>query len=406
VIVESKPPRPSHPVTFLILFLPFGALFGYVSVALAYGLTRAGVSVGEVAALVALGLFPHTWKVLWAPVVDTTFTNKRWYLASAVTTGLCLLATAAVPLRANELPLLAVLVLMFNITGTFMGMSAESLMAHTTPRSQKGRAAGWSQAGNVGGAGLGGGAALWLTEHYASWTAGAALGLTCIACCAALLFLSEPPPNHRAPRLIPSLVNVGRDVWRVARSRLGFLALVLLFLPTGSGAASNLWAAIASGWHATADTVALVNGVLGGVISMVGCLIGGRLCDLMDRKMAYCAFGVALGLCALFMAIAPRTPSMFVVFTCVYAFINGFIYAGFSSVVLEAIGAGAAATKYNLFASLANMPTAYMTVIEGWTQTRWGSGTMLVIEAVLGVAGVLLFLVIAAAVRTRDVLAS
>jgi PAT family beta-lactamase induction signal transducer AmpG len=121
VIVESKLPRPSHPVAFLILFLPFGALFGYVSVALAYGLTRAGVSVGEVAALVALGLFPHTWKVLWAPIVDTTFTNKRWYLVSAVTTGLCLLATAGVPLNAKELPLLAALVLIFNITGTLWG---------------------------------------------------------------------------------------------------------------------------------------------------------------------------------------------------------------------------------------------------------------------------------------------
>ncbi len=406
MIVQTEPARGSHPVAFLILFLPFGALFGYVSVALAYGLTRAGVSVEGVAALVALGLFPHTWKVFWAPVVDTTFTNKRWYLASAVITGLCLLATASVPLRANELPLLAVLVLMFNITGTFMGMSAESLMAHTTPRSQKGRVAGWSQAGNVGGAGLGGGAALWLAEHYASWTAGAALGLTCIACCTALLFVSEPPHHHRAPRLIPSIMNVGSDVWRIARSGLGFLALVLLFLPAGSGAASNLWAAIASNWHATADIVALVNGVLGGVIAMVGCLIGGRLCDLMDRKMAYCAFGVALALCALFMAAAPRTPSMFVVFTCIYAFINGLIYAGFSSVALEAIGAGAAATKYNLFACLANLPTAYMTVIEGWAQTRWGSGTMLVIEAVLGVAGVLLFLAVAAGVRTRNIFAS
>jgi hypothetical protein len=47
-----------------------------------------------------------------------------------------------------------------------------------------------------------------------------------------------------------------------------------------------------------------------------------------------------------------------------------------------------------------------MTVIEGWAQTRWGSGTMLVIDAVLGVAGVLLFLVIAAHVRTRSILAS
>ena len=60
-----------------------------------------------------------------------------------------------------------------------------------------------------------------------------------------------------------------------------------------------------------------------------------------------------------------------------YALITGLTYAGFSAVVLEAIGLGAAATKYNVFASLSNMPIAYMTVIEGWAQTRWNVSGML-----------------------------
>jgi len=34
------------------------------------------------------------------------------------------------------------------------------------------------------------------------------------------------------------------------------------------------------------------------------------------------------------------------------------------------------------------MPITYMTLIEGQAQARWGSGGMLVTEAVLGVAGV------------------
>ena len=60
-----------------------------------------------------------------------------------------------------------------------------------------------------------------------------------------------------------------------------------------------------------------------------------------------------------------------------YALITGLTYAGFSAVVLEAIGLGAAATKYNAFASLSNMPIAYMTVVEGWAQARWNVGGML-----------------------------
>jgi len=71
-----------------------------------------------------------------------------------------------------------------------------------------------------------------------------------------------------------------------------FIALILCFLPIGSGAASNLWSAISKDWSASADTVALIVGVIGGLLSAIGCLIGGWICDLMDRKKGYILFGV------------------------------------------------------------------------------------------------------------------
>ena len=42
---------------------------------------------------------------------------------------------------------------------------------------------------------------------------------------------------------------------------MGFVALFLCFLPIGSGAASNLWSAVAADWKASADAVAMVTGV-------------------------------------------------------------------------------------------------------------------------------------------------
>jgi hypothetical protein len=36
-----------------------------------------------------------------------------------------------------------------------------------------------------------------------------------------------------------------------------------------------------------------------------------------------------------------------------------------AQVIVDAIGLGAAATKYNVFASLSNMPIAYMTLVAG-----------------------------------------
>jgi hypothetical protein len=87
--------------------------------------------------------------------------------------------------------------------------------------------------------------------------------------------------------------------------------------------------------------------------------------------------------------------------TLTYALITGLTYAGFSAVVLEAIGRGAAATKYNVFASLSNIPIAYMTVVDGWARTRWNEGAMLYVEAVIGVAALLVFIAVATTTRRR-----
>ncbi len=97
-VTDAAPkPRDAHPVLFLILFLPLGITNGYVVVTLSYILSHAGVGVGAIAALVAWSLFPQTWKVVWAPIVDATLNNKLWFLLSAIVIGAGMIATALVP---------------------------------------------------------------------------------------------------------------------------------------------------------------------------------------------------------------------------------------------------------------------------------------------------------------------
>src|SRR5205823_10773937 len=63
---------------------------------------------------------------------------------------------------------------------------------------------------------------------------------------------------------------------------------------------------------------------------------------------------------------------------------------------LEAIGLGAAATKYNLFASLSNIPIGYMTLVDGWAHTQGGAGAMLEAEAAICLTGIVVFMAAAA----------
>src|SRR5262249_12737630 len=114
------------------------------------------------------------------------------------------------------------------------------------------------------------------------------------------------------------------------------------------------------------------------------------------RKFAYALFGVFLSVGALMMAAASRSAAMFVTFTLLYALVQGLNYASFSAVVLEAIGGGAAPTKYSLYASFSNVPIAYMTIVDGWAYGRWHAGGLLAADAMAGLLGVAVFAVAAA----------
>jgi len=391
------PDRSTHPGAFLLLLFPFGASSGYVGVTLGYLLAHRGVSVAAIAGLSALSLLPQTWKFAWAPLVDTTLTPKTWYAIGAFATGGLIALTGLIPISASGLPLIEALVFTFSLASSLLGMATEALAAHATEDAKKGRVGGWLQAGNLGGAGIGGGLGLWIAQHSGiAWLSPVSVGALCASCSLALLIVFERERRVRRTSYFQDLLDVLKDVWEIARSRKGYLALVILFLPIGTGAASNLWSAIAQDWHATADTVALVNGTLGGVVSTFACLAGGYVCDWMDRKAAYGLFGVLTAVCAVAMAVAPRTENMFVLFVLLYAAVLGGAFAAFSAVTLDAIGRGAAATKYNLMASISNVPIAYMTIVDGWAQTKWGSGGMLLVEAAIGVlavAGFALFVV-------------
>jgi MFS family permease len=371
---------------FGILCLPFGASSGFLTVTIGYLAARAEISKTDFATLAAIGLLPHTWKFLWAPVVDATLSRHRWYtLANVVTAGsLCVIGL--VPISESTLSILGYLFFAQNVATTFVGMATEGLLAETTTERTRGRAAGWFQAGNLGGAGLGGGAALFVAEHVSGFWAASSLGLACLACTIALFYVPEPA-SHASKKLLVGITGAVQDLWSVVRSRAGLLCLALCILPICHGAAANLWSACADDFGASADMVAVVNGTVQGIAAAVGCLLGGLLSDRMNRKLAYAVAAMLLIVAAVGMAAAPRVPSMYATFVLLYSIATGVAYGTFTGFVLEVIGRGAVATKYNIFASVSNMPLAYMGMVDGWAYDRWGLGQMLLVEAGAGVLG-------------------
>lgn len=387
--------RSPHPSVWMLLNLPFGATAGFVGVTIAYLARQQGLGDAAIAGLVAINTLPHTFKFFWAPIPDTTFTRRGWYVVANVVSTVTLIVLGFVPVTVGTTALLKTLILANSVAVTFLGMSVEGLLAHVVSDDERGRASGWLQAGNLGGSGIGGGVALWLAQRVGAQVAVVTVALSLLACSLALLTVHEPPAG-RQPSLLASLRSVVHDVFdTLVQSRTGLLAMILCFLPAGAAAASALFAAMADRWQTSADAVALYTGVLGGLVAAVGCMAGGWLSDRMDRKAAYALTGVFLGLTGIGMYLGPRTELGYGVFTLTYQFGSGLAYGAFTGFVLEAIGRGAVATKYNALASLSNIPIWYMTQVNGWASERWNAGIMLLVDAATEIGGALLFLFIA-----------
>lgn len=385
------------PVLYAILFLPFGATSGFVAIVLGYVGKQGGLSVGQVGSLVTFGLLPQTWKFLWAPASDALWTRKGWYLLSSIVCAVTVAAMGFAPLNQQTLGMFEAVAFVNSLASTFLAMSIESMMAHGTSPAERGRAGGWSQAGNLAGGGIGGGLGLYLwTRMPVPWMATTLLGLTMILPALALLAVSEPPRDDSTP-LGPRVAAIVRDLVVVLRSRSGFLAAFLCLMPAGACAAGGLFSAIAPDWGASAELVGWTNGTLSGLVMAAGSLLGGRLSDAMDRKRAYVVCAALAAAVAAGMWLTPRAPWSYVFYGLLYAFASGLCYGAYAAFVLEAIGGGAAATKYNAFASVANIPIAYMTKIDGWAADRFGSARMMLIDALAGVAGIILFIAMAAA---------
>ncbi len=428
-----------HPAVFLLVILPFGASFGYVSVALNYlAVNREHVPVAAFAKVIAAAFFVHGIKFLWAPVVDKTLTKRTWYLIALGLTVAGTLASSVMPLGESTLPALTLVVVASQLGLTLMGMACENFLGDL-PDGEKGRASGWYQAGNFIGLGLGGDLALELSSKLPhGWMVGAVMGALMLPCALALIWIPEPPRHEgslllalkgllldlvgllvelrwdrqRHPGPLAALrerlartTPAGRQALTVALNVLGITGLMICLSPVGSGAAANLWPSIATDWHASQQMVARVTGAFGGLAGGLGALLGGVLADRLNRRLAYALAGFVTALTATSMAFGPRTDWAYAAFTLLYALFNGMAFAAFSAFVLETIGQGSVATKYNIFASLANIAIGYMTRIDSSAYARPlpqalkdHASTMLFTDAgctLLGIVGLLLMVAVA-----------
>jgi MFS transporter, PAT family, beta-lactamase induction signal transducer AmpG len=395
--------RPSPPAVFALTIQPFAAAVGYVSIAAPFWLKSQGVSLAAIGAISATAMTPHAIKFLWAPLIDVGSWRKAWFAGTTAATAALLVALSLIPGLSRNLGLFTLLATLAQVAGTTAAAAADGLMAATTRSEDKGKAGGWRMAGNVGGTGVLGAVALWLSARTSPQAAGLALaGVTLLSGLGALA-IEEPRLRdelvERAGSLWRALgirlAAVGRDLWATMVSREGWTGLVICAVPVGAGALTNLFSAMAVDYGASEDLVAAVNGLGGGLLGAVGSLAGGFLADRMNRRLAYALAGGVTALTAAAMLAAPMTAATYAWGTLAYNFANGVAFAALAALILEMVGhSRAAASKYTLFIAVANVASNYVTALDGLASEirGWGSRGALAADVVLTAAGIAVLL--------------
>lgn len=408
--------KPPHPSLYFLLFLPFGATAGFISVTIGFLAGKAGLPDSVIAGMVAMNTLPHTWKFVWAPLVDTIWTSRGWYITTNLISSAAIISIGFIPINEGTIGLLTGIIFINGFSTTFVGMCTESLMARLTPPEGRGAAGGWSQAGNVGGSMVGGIGLLIAEGTSYDWLPSLVVGSALMCCSLALVAVKEPPETGPRPKFKDSLAALGKDIhgllidkkrarklpskWLIplppvflaVLSSAGILSIALCMMPIGSGGAANLFGAIAGDWGASAKVVGIVNGLGSGAAAIAGSLTGGYLASKMDKRRAYALSGVILAVFTFGMAAGPRTELFYGLGVLAYYFALGMCYATFSAFVLDIIGHSGGATKYNLFASLANLPIYAMGLLDGWVATEHGRTTMLWVDGLSGIVGAVLLM--------------
>ncbi len=382
--VDLEAQRWTRPWLYLFLELPFGAAIGFLMIAVPYRLSAAGIPLSEIATISAVGFMPHALKILWVPLIDIVGRRKWWYLGMVGVTAALLAAASIVPDPARHLGLLTVLVTALQAAAATTSAALNALIAMTTHPDDKGKAGGFYMAGNVGGTGILGALALWLSTAAAPAVAGLGRAAVVLASGAGAFTIHERLLPGEAGQLAAGVLRalgrriaaMGRDLWETASSLEGFTALVISVAPVGCGALTNLFSGMAIEYGADQHVVELVNGLGGGLAGALGSLAGGFLADRMNRRVAYALAGGLTALAAVAMLLAPMTPSTYAWGTLAYSFANGIAFATWAGMVLEVVGHSAAvATKYALFVASSNLAISAVTKLDGWASgLRGGAG--------------------------------
>ncbi len=379
-----------HPPPWLfgITVLPYGVVGGLQSL-IPNIAKHHGIDFDKAGIYVSLLFIPPTFQVLYAPLIDIGPQRRHWLILMALLGAACVMGAFLMPLPEHMNAFVALAFVAQTLSG-LIGACNGGLLALTMPDEKRGAAAAWYNAGNLGAAGVTTTVGIYMTEHdYEPWSIGVLLATMLVLPAFAILAVEEPKREHKRTAREVFGHTIG-DIKSVLWSRSGLTGFALCLSPVGTAALINYFSGMGAAYHVSGDTVAFVSGGLSSIVTPIGSLVGGFLCDRLNRRALYLASGGLIAICGIAMALSPHNDWTYVIGVTTYNLIAGFAYAAFTAVVLETIGAGgrAAGTQYALFLSAGNAAIGYVGLIDSRFERPHSFDTVFTCDSVLELLGV------------------
>jgi MFS family permease len=383
-------PAAKHAAPWLFAFtaVPYGIVGSFSGTTMPFLARKAGIDMESIGWFGFATMIPPMLQFLYAPVVDFGPKRKHWLVIVSAASALCIALAMAMPLPQRTGTFMALAVAGQLISG-LVGSCNGGIVAASMPDSLRGKTAGYLNTGNLAGGAFGTAAALWMNGRFSPKLVGLAMIAMMVLPALVALAIPEPP---RPPEPIGRVFgDTMRDLWAVLRTRAGWSGVLLCASPVGTAALMNYFSALAEDFHAPDRVVLFVNGWASGLVTAFGSLLGGWLCDRMNRRAAYLGSAALTAVVGLAMRQAPMTATTYTVGVLTYLFVTGLCFAAFSAFVFEVVGGSvgkAAATQYTLFTAAGNFAIAYVGKIDTHYHERFGVRGVLAADAALNVLGI------------------
>ena len=358
---------------------------------LAYLLSQQGIGSNDQSKITTMLALPTSLYFLWSPITDFFVRRRTWLIAG----GLLAAGLMAAGFHQKSLASNAALALMLASAccSQLVVSSCGGMMGAMRSERPKRVAGSFYQAGGMGF----GAFAAWILVWLSSRTSQDVLGVTVAALIGlpALFALAAPKQESLGTGTFSETMN---GVWvEFKRTFFRWEAVpytLCMTFPMASGGAVGLLTGVAKDYGVNGDSVAWVNGLLGGLLMAGGSAVAAALPVRVRAPIIYMITALVncIPLCILW--LGPMRPSTYYVGVLLYVFTTGTCYAMFTAVVLEFMGHSgrSGSGRYSIINSLGNIPVLYMMRVDGIGAGKWGPRGLTGAEAVVGGLGALILL--------------